>query len=90
MKRRDFVTGLGIAAALPAIARAQQTVPVIGFLSTRSPDEAVTHTNAFRSGLEETGYVEGQQHQPSNIAGRRAITASCPRLRPSCSANRLR
>jgi putative ABC transport system substrate-binding protein len=60
MKRRDFVTGLGIAAALPAIARAQQTVPVIGFLSTRSPDEAVAHTNAFRSGLEETGYVEGR------------------------------
>ena len=53
------MTGLGIAAALPAIARAQQATPTIGFLSTRSPDEAAIHTNAFRSGLEETGYVEG-------------------------------
>ncbi len=60
MKRREFMLGLGIAAALPVIARAQQTPPVIGFLSTRSPDEAAVHTNAFRSGLEEMGYVEGK------------------------------
>ena len=59
MRRRDFMTGLGIAAALPAMSRAQQVTPTIGFLSTRSPDEAAIHTNAFRSGLEETGYVEG-------------------------------
>ncbi len=60
MKRRDFVTGLGLAAALPAISRAQQPTPTIGFLSARSPDEAAIHTNAFRSGLAETGYVEGK------------------------------
>jgi putative ABC transport system substrate-binding protein len=60
MRRRDFMTGLGIAAALPAISRAQQTTPTIGFLSTRSPDEATIHTNAFRRGLEEMGYVEGR------------------------------
>jgi putative ABC transport system substrate-binding protein len=60
MKRRDFVTALGIAAALPAIARAQQDTPTIGFLSTRAPDEAAVHTNAFRSGLEGMGYVEGR------------------------------
>ena len=59
MRRRDFITGLGIAAALPAVSRAQQATPTIGFLSTRSPDEAAIHTNAFRSGLEETRYVEG-------------------------------
>src|ERR1700735_2428783 len=53
------MTDLGIAAALPAVSRAQQATPTIGFLSTRSPDEATLHTNAFRSGLEETGYVEG-------------------------------
>ncbi len=60
MRRRDFMTGLGVAAALPAISRAQQTTPTIGFLSTRSPVEATVHTNAFRRGLEEMGYVEGQ------------------------------
>jgi putative ABC transport system substrate-binding protein len=60
MKRRDFMAGLGIAAALPAISRAQQKIPTVGFLSTRSPDEAAIHTNAFRRGLEEMSYVEGQ------------------------------
>jgi putative ABC transport system substrate-binding protein len=60
MRRRDFMTGLGIAAALPAISHAQQETPTIGFLSTRSPDEATIHTNAFRHGLEEMGYVEGR------------------------------
>ncbi|HEY0282597.1 MAG TPA: hypothetical protein VGC27_08240, partial [Rhizomicrobium sp.] len=60
MKRREFIAGLGFAAALPAIARAQQPTPTIGFLSTRSPEEAAIHTDAFRSGLEETGYVEGK------------------------------
>ena len=59
MRRRDFIAGLGIVAALPAISRAQQTMPTVGFLSTRSPDEAAVHTDAFRSGLRETGYVEG-------------------------------
>jgi putative ABC transport system substrate-binding protein len=60
MKRRDFMAGLGIAAALPAISRAQQKMPTVGFLSTRSPDEAAIHTNAFRRGLEEMSYVEGR------------------------------
>jgi putative ABC transport system substrate-binding protein len=60
MRRRDFVTGLGIAAALPVIARAQQDAPTIGFLSTRAPEEAAIHTNAFRNGLEGMGYVEGR------------------------------
>ncbi|UWU69834.1 ABC transporter substrate-binding protein [Bradyrhizobium sp. NC92] len=60
MKRRDFMAGLGLATALPAASRAQQTFPTIGFLSTRSPDEAATHTNAFRRGLEEMGYVENR------------------------------
>ena len=60
MRRRDFMTGLGIAAARPAISRAQQATPTIGFLSTRlSPMKPLIHTEAFRSGLRETGYVEG-------------------------------
>lgn len=60
MKRREFITGLGIAAALPVVSRAQDMTPSIGFLSTRSPDEAEVHTNAFRRGLAEMGYVEGR------------------------------
>src|SRR5215831_14927996 len=60
MRRREFVTGLGISAVLPLVSRAQQTIPTIGFLSTRAPDEAAVHTNAFRRGLVEMGYVEGR------------------------------
>src|SRR5579864_2001031 len=58
MRRRDVIAGLGIAVALPAISRAQQTMPTIGFLSSRAPDEAAVHTKAFRRGLEELGYAE--------------------------------
>jgi hypothetical protein len=59
MKRREFIAGIGAAAVWPVAARAQQ-VPVVGFLSSRSPDEAMGRTNAFRRGLEEMGFVEGR------------------------------
>jgi putative ABC transport system substrate-binding protein len=59
MRRREFIAGLGMTAIGPLAARAQQ-VPVVGFLSSRSPDEAAGHTNAFRRGLEEMGFVEGR------------------------------
>lgn len=61
MLRRDFVGLIGSTALLPFAARAQQgSVPVVGFLSSRSPDEAAVHTAAFRKGLAEAGFVEGQ------------------------------
>jgi putative ABC transport system substrate-binding protein len=61
MRRREFIAGLGSAAAWPAVARAQQqAVPVIGFLNSRSETDAKHLVAAFRRGLGEYGYVEGQ------------------------------
>jgi putative ABC transport system substrate-binding protein len=61
LRRREFMTLLGGTAAVwPLQTRAQQTMPVIGFLDPRSPELLADRLREFRRGLKETGYVEGE------------------------------
>ena len=61
IRRREFIAGLGSAAAWPVVARAQQPViPVIGFLNPISSDTIGDRLRGFHRGLKESGYVEGE------------------------------
>jgi ABC-type uncharacterized transport system substrate-binding protein len=61
MRRREFITLLGGAAlGRPLAARAQQAVPVIGYLSGGAPGPFATNVAAFQEGLKDAGYIEGQ------------------------------
>jgi len=61
VRRRDFIAGLGGAAAWPQMVRAQQpAMPVVGYLYAGSPEPAAPLINVFRQALANGGYVEGQ------------------------------
>jgi putative ABC transport system substrate-binding protein len=61
MRRREFITLLSGAAAWPLAARAQQAViPVIGYMSARSPEDTVQVLKAFYKGLDEGGFDNGR------------------------------
>src|SRR5580704_15737281 len=61
MRRREFIAGLGSAVAWPRVVRAQQpALPVVGYVGVGSADAYAGYVAAFRKGLGETGYVEGQ------------------------------
>src|SRR5262245_43227058 len=60
MRRREFLGLIGGGMAWPVAARAQQSLPLVGFLSSRSPDESKPHVTGFLRGLEAFGYVDGK------------------------------
>src|SRR5258707_12066056 len=61
MRRRAFISLLGVAAAWAVAARAQQlAMPVIGFMSSRSPEDSAHLLEAFRRGLKEGGFTDGE------------------------------
>jgi len=60
MRRREFITLLGGAAAWPLAARAQQALPVVGYLDTKVAAPSSYQVVAFRRGLNETGFIEGR------------------------------
>jgi putative ABC transport system substrate-binding protein len=61
LRRRDFIAGLGGAAAWPLAARAQKSaIPVIGYLNFGSPESDAPRLTGLRRGLNQTGYVEGR------------------------------
>src|SRR5436305_2930563 len=94
VKRREFITLLGSAAAWPLAARAQQlTLPLVGFLSGRSPSESAYALAAFHEGLKQ-GDTSRDKTSRSNIAGPRVNTIDCRRSSATCfgikSASSLR
>ena len=72
MRRREFITLLGCAAAAwPLSVRAQHgAIPIVGYLSGASSDSLAAYPAVFRRSLAEAGYVEGQNVEIANIAGR--------------------
>jgi putative tryptophan/tyrosine transport system substrate-binding protein len=60
MRRRDFITMLGVAVTWSVTVRGQQTIPVVGFVFSGSASRWAPYVTAFKQGLEEIGFIEGQ------------------------------
>jgi putative ABC transport system substrate-binding protein len=60
MRRREFIAGLGGVVAMPSDNARAQAIPVIGILHSQSPDGFESRLRAFRQGLKEVGFVEGE------------------------------
>ncbi len=85
MRRRQFISLLGGAAALPLAVRAQPALPVIGFLHSGSPEENVKRLTAFRKGLADAGFVEGE-----NVVVEYRWAAGKSELLPAMAADLVR
>jgi hypothetical protein len=89
MRRREFIAGLGGAAAWPVVAAAQQTaLPVIGILSESTAESvATTRLPAFVKGLKETGFVEGQNATEPVYAATSSSRGPDPRRIPGAATD---
>ena len=86
MRRREFIAGLGSAAAWPVVARAQQpAMPVVGYLYVGSPETSANQLTGFRKGLGEAGFVEGR-----NIAIEYRFAHNQPARLPEFAADLVR
>ena len=89
MKRREFITLLGGAAAWPLAARAQQpAMPVIGFLGGSSPADRRTSCDRIRQGVRESWLRRGPERGDRVSLGARTNTIDCPTSQPIWSAVR--
>src|SRR5262249_10539829 len=86
MKRREFITLVGGAAAWPLAARAQQTaVPLVGFLDATTAADSVYRVSAFRDGLKEAGFIDGQTNL-SRPGGNLTGVSFFSQIRRECSS----
>jgi putative tryptophan/tyrosine transport system substrate-binding protein len=79
MKRREFITLIGGAAAWPLAADAQQPMPVIAFMSARSPEDSTHLVEAFRLGAGRKTFCRGPERRDRLPLGARSIRSSAGR-----------